>query len=138
MTRTKFIVALCIFVVSLSVLAVFFSPDGMIVNAGLRDEYDALVYENERKEAQLDILRDNLERVRSASDSMDSGNDEIVVFFDEGSVTFSNGQVDGQTESKRFEGISVAYLALAALCFSILYLVLSSISDALKSRRRKR
>lgn len=138
MTRTKFIVALCIFVVSLSVLAVFFSPDGMIVNAGLRDEYDALVYENERKEAQLDILRDNLERVRSASDSMDSGNDEIVVFFDEGSVTFSNGQVDDQTESKRFEGISVAYLALVALCLSILYLVLSSISDALKSRRRKR
>ena len=136
MTRTKFIVALCIFVVVLSVSTLILSPTGIVVNHALRAEYAALQYENDKKEAELEVLRGNLESELSEKAGKMPSKDEVIYRFTD---EIPQNRVEREPEpmsQESFKGISMSYLLLIALSCSLVYVGICLVVSHVRRRRR--
>ena len=135
MTRTKFIVALCIFVLVLSLSALILSPTGMVVNHALRSEYATLQYQNEKKEAELEVLRDNLESEMAEKSGRMPSKDEVIYRF---SDEIPQNKVEREPElvsQEGFKGISMSYLTLIAASCSLIYVGICLILAHVRKRR---
>ena len=136
MTRTKFIVALCIFVVVLSLSTLILSPTGIVVNHALRAEYTSLQYQNDKKEAELEVLRDNLESELSEKAGRMPSKDEVIYRFTD---EIPQNKVERDPEpmtQEGFKGISMSYLLLIALSCSLLYVGICLLRSHLRRRKQ--
>ena len=137
MTRTKFIVALCIFVVVLSISTLILSPTGIVVNHALRAEYESLQYQNDKKEAELEVLRENLQAELSENAGKMPSKDEVIYRF---SDEIPQRKVEREPEpvtQEGFKGISMSYLLLISLSFSLLYVGICMLMSHLRRRRKE-
>ena len=135
MTRTKFIVALCIFVVVLSISTLILSPTGIVVNRALRAEYAALEYENDKKEAELQVLRDNLETEKEEKSGKMPSKDEVIYRFTDETPRSEVAREPEPVTHESFKGISMSYLLLIALACSLVYLGICLVLSRLRRRR---
>lgn len=122
LSRTNLILATCIFFVALSLTTAVFGESGMIVNSHLIAEYEDLVYENDKKQAQVDILKANLEETKAEYSNNQIKEEKIIYQFSDSPVTFSFEENVQEADRSSFSGLSFIACMILSLSASILYL----------------
>ena len=116
MTRIKFTTFAVSFLLVFSITATVFSRGGLIVNRNLRREVDEMVRRREQKEAEVELLREDL-----ISSSKASGDESESIFIAELPAESRNTEtartdISGHSVAEKgFEGLSNTVIVLISL-----------------------
>ncbi len=132
-TRFKVLSIAAIFVISLVLLTIFFSNDGILANKSTESRINSIREEVKQKESDLNSLR---YRAQSSSSSDLSHGSVIYSFTDEGIYDPASERSD-EEESTPYEGLTFLSILLISSALAAVYSVIVLLIVPLSCKRKK-